>query len=134
MSQLYRVAGGTAMKVAKRPKPLQNPPMAWVSLCDMDELTDGLGRYVEIDGFHLAVFLHEGAVYAMDNHCPHAGGNMAGGHIKEGCAVCPWHGWAFRLADGQLKEYEGVTIPIYRTRLFAREGRCPLVQANLPMP
>jgi hypothetical protein len=28
---------------------------------------------------YLAVFLDQGKVYAMDNYCPHAGGNLAEG-------------------------------------------------------
>ena len=105
--------------------------MAWTSLCELSELEDGLGKYVEVEGFQLAVYLHAGRVYAMDNHCPHAGGSMAGGHIVEGCAVCPWHGWAFRLDNGELREYAAVAIPVYETRLLECEGYPIVVQADL---
>ena len=71
--------------------------MAWISLCEITELTENQGKYVEIDGNQLAVFLSDGKVSVLDNHCPHAGGNLAGGHVEDGCAVCPWHYWAFRL-------------------------------------
>ena len=64
--------------------------MTWVSLCQLDELTEGAGKYVEIDGFQLAVFLDQGQAYVLDNYCPHAGGAMAGGFVENGCAVCPW--------------------------------------------
>ncbi len=59
--------------------------MPWTSLCDLDELKPDEGKYVEIDGFQLAVFLSDGKVSAMDNRCPHAGGNLAGGHVADGC-------------------------------------------------
>ena len=80
--------------------------MPWTSLCELDELEEGRGKYVEIGGFQLAVFLHAGNVYAMDNTCPHAGAPMAAGWVDRdaGCAVCPRHGWAFRLDTGELKE------------------------------
>jgi nitrite reductase (NADH) small subunit/3-phenylpropionate/trans-cinnamate dioxygenase ferredoxin subunit len=108
--------------------------MSWTSLCDLAELEPGKGKYVEIGGFQLAVFLDQGSVFVIDNYCPHAGGNLAGGHVEAGCAVCPWHQWAFRLDNGQLRDSPGVTIATYKTRTFApADGRPPLVQADLPI-
>ena len=107
--------------------------MGWTSLCELNELVPGEGKYVEIGGFQLAVFIENGNVFAMDNTCPHAGGNLAGGYVEEGCAVCPWHYWAFRLDNGQLKDMPGVAVTTYKNRLYAHEGR-KLVQADLPEP
>jgi nitrite reductase (NADH) small subunit len=107
--------------------------MSWTSLCEISELTEGKGRYVEIDGFQLAVFLSAGNVSVMDNHCPHAGGNLAGGYVEEGCAVCPWHFWAFKLENGQLRDSPGVVVKTYPVRVLKREGHADLVQANLPI-
>ena len=99
--------------------------MSWTSLCELSELDEDRGRFVEISGFQLAVYLNAGQVYVMDNYCPHAGGNLAGGHVDEGCAICPWHGWAFR-------DSPGVTVKTYRTRLLVHQGK-QLVQADLPI-
>lgn len=112
--------------------------MPWTSLCDLQELTPDQGKYVEIDGFQLAVFLHDEKVYVLDNLCPHAGGSMAGGWVENGCAVCPWHAWAFKLETGELHDEGafggGVMLRTYTTRLYKREGLPDLVQAELPMP
>jgi nitrite reductase/ring-hydroxylating ferredoxin subunit len=107
--------------------------MAWTSLCELSELEDGQGKYVEIEGFQLAVFLSNGKVFVMDNYCPHAGGNLAGGFVDDGCAVCPWHYWPFHLENGQLRDSPGVKVKTYETRMYEHEGR-HLVQAELPMP
>ena len=108
--------------------------MSWTSLCDLDELDEGRGKYVEIGGFHLAVFLHEGRTFAIDNYCPHAGGSLSAGFVQDGCAVCPWHYWAFHLENGELRGSPGVKITTYPTRLFQRpDGKPPVVQAELPM-
>ncbi len=107
--------------------------MAWTSLCELDELKEGEGKYVEIGGFKLALFLHEGQVYAMDNYCPHAGGNLAAGWVHDGCAVCPWHAWPFRLDNGELRDTPGVKVTTYKTREYRMEGKPVLVQAELPM-
>jgi nitrite reductase/ring-hydroxylating ferredoxin subunit len=106
--------------------------MSWATLCNLADLEEGKGKYVEISGFQLAVFLHESSVFVMDNYCPHAGGNLAGGYVEHGCAVCPWHNWAFRLENGQLRDSPGVMVKTYPTRLIDHAGS-KLVQANLPM-
>lgn len=107
--------------------------MAWTSLCELSELKAGEGKYVEIDGFQLAVFIDDEKVFVIDNACPHAGGNLAGGYVEDGCAVCPWHHWAFRLDSGQLKDAPCFEVSTYPTRLHDYAGR-RLVQADLPMP
>jgi len=107
--------------------------MSWTSLCDLTELEEGKGKYVEIGGFQLAVFLDRGDVFVIDNTCPHAGGNLAAGFVEDGCAVCPWHYWAFQLKNGQLRESPGVAVTTYKTRTIHPEGKPPLVQADLPV-
>lgn len=107
--------------------------MGWTSLCELPELKPGEGKYVEIGGFQLAVFLNDGQVHVMDNTCPHAGGNLAGGYVENGCAICPWHYWAFRLDNGELPDMPGIKVTTYPTRLYEREGAAPMVQANLPV-
>ena len=108
--------------------------MAWTSLCELSELKEGQGKYVEIDGFALAVFLYGENVYVLDNLCPHAGGSLAAGWIDDGCAVCPWHDWAFHLDTGQLRDTPGVAVRTYKVRLYPRPGQPTLIQADLPMP
>ncbi|MDQ3703420.1 MAG: Rieske (2Fe-2S) protein [Chloroflexota bacterium] len=48
----------------------------------------------------VAVFLHEGRVYAMDNRCPHMGFPMSQGSCKDGIVTCNWHYARFDLASG----------------------------------
>jgi nitrite reductase/ring-hydroxylating ferredoxin subunit len=109
--------------------------MAWTTLCDLADLREGEGRYVEIDGSHLAVFLHAGEVFVTDNTCPHAGGSMAGGWVQDGCAVCPWHAWMFDLRTGDLRGGSGgFHLRTYPTRRLPRPDGRVLVQADLPMP
>ena len=83
--------------------------------------------------FNWPSFYGAGQVAVLDSTCPHAGGNLAGGFIEDGCAVCPWHYWAFRLDNGELQGSPGVAVQKYTTRIHLHEGR-ELVQAELPMP
>jgi nitrite reductase (NADH) small subunit/3-phenylpropionate/trans-cinnamate dioxygenase ferredoxin subunit len=107
--------------------------MAWTTLCDLSALTEGKAIYVEAAGYQLAVYLHDGEPRAMVNYCPHAGGSMAGGYVEDGCAVCPWHNWPFRLDNGNLKGSTAVQIAVYPTRIMPQPGGAPpSVQADLP--
>ncbi len=105
--------------------------MAWVTLCELSELTDGLGRPVDVDGYRLAVFRDGDAVAALDNACPHAGVALSGGHVDRGCCVCPAHLWAFDLTTGQLRGAPGVSVARHPTRLLDFHGK-RFVQADLP--
>ena len=105
----------------------------FVTVATTEELPPGTGKTVEVHGVWIALFNVDGSFYAIDNTCPHAGGNLAGGYVEDGCAVCPWHYWAFHLDNGQLKDMPGVAVRTYKTRVLEHEGR-KLVQADLPMP
>ncbi|MGH2350014.1 MAG: Rieske (2Fe-2S) protein, partial [Chloroflexota bacterium] len=48
----------------------------------------------------VAVFLHEGRVYAIDNRCPHMGFPMSKGSCKDGIVTCYWHYARFDLESG----------------------------------
>lgn len=101
--------------------------MPWTPLCNLADLRDAAGYYVEAAGLKLAVFLHEGKPHVLDDECPHAGASLASGSIENGCAICPRHQWAFRLHDGQLRDSPFVKVNAYPARIV--DGR---VEADLP--
>ncbi len=41
-----------------------------------------------------------GEVRAAPDRCPHRDARLSGGHVAEGCLVCPYHGWEFGV-DGR---------------------------------
>ena len=51
-------------------------------------------------GHTLAVFYHEGQVYALDNRCPHMGFPLDRGSIRDGILTCHWHHARFDLSSG----------------------------------
>ncbi len=65
------------------------------------EIPPGTGRTVQVDGIWIAVFNVEGAFYAIDNACPHAGGPLGEGKLCEAVVECPWHGWKFSVVSGE---------------------------------
>ena len=42
----------------------------------------------------LVVWRGPSGLLVAPNACPHLGASLAGGHLRDGCLVCPWHGLA----------------------------------------
>lgn len=59
---------------------------------------------VEVIGRRIALAKLGGKVFAFDNTCPHLGGSLGRGTLKDGCVVCPLHHWAFDLASGKCMD------------------------------
>ena len=51
-------------------------------------------------GHAIAVFYHEGNIYAVDNRCPHMGFPLDRGSVKDGILTCHWHHARFDLSSG----------------------------------
>jgi nitrite reductase/ring-hydroxylating ferredoxin subunit len=54
----------------------------------------------QVDGHAIALFLHQGSVYAIDNRCPHMGFPLDRGTLQDGVLTCHWHHARFDLASG----------------------------------
>ncbi|ETV95253.1 hypothetical protein H310_11158 [Aphanomyces invadans] len=63
-----------------------------------------LGCPVVVNGKKLAIFRHGPRYFAIQQFCPHAGGNLALGDIEDIdnmlCITCPRHKWPFVLLSG----------------------------------
>jgi nitrite reductase (NADH) small subunit len=90
----------------------------WTTLCQVDEIPSSGGHYVRYDNRSLAVFRSPGGqVHVLDDACPHAGASLSGGHIDNGCAICPWHGWAFNLPDGKCPDNPQIGVKSHRVQI-----------------
>jgi nitrite reductase/ring-hydroxylating ferredoxin subunit len=95
--------------------------MPEVRVCAQDELANGATRIVRAGHVEVAVIRENGLYYAYRNWCPHQGGpacegvrtprveeiiDEAGLYLGKRYVesdlhiICPWHGYAFHLADG----------------------------------
>jgi nitrite reductase/ring-hydroxylating ferredoxin subunit len=64
------------------------------------EVPEGGAKLVRIRGEEIAVFKREGKLCAIQNLCPHEGGQLSQGWIENQCVVCPLHGYQFDLKTG----------------------------------
>lgn len=85
-----------------------------------DQIPEGRGLRVELDGIELGLFRVAGRVFALENRCPHAGDPLSEGSLS-GCIVtCAAHGWRFDLRTGFRPGYEdGFPIPCFPVRVEA---------------
>lgn len=88
--------------------------MTPIPVCPSDELPEGECRVVTVGDRDVAVFRSDGAVFAIDDLCPHAGASLSTGYVEKGCVTCPWHGWRFRLSDGAWADNPRVKTGHYR--------------------
>ncbi|MEO8290087.1 MAG: Rieske (2Fe-2S) protein [Gaiellaceae bacterium] len=93
-----------------------------------------------IEGREIGVLRVNGELRGVRNRCPHHGGPLCLGTVRErvggrpgtyalaGATVlrCPWHGWEFDPATGQCVDEPSMRVAVYPAK--AVDGRI-LVQA-----
>lgn len=96
--------------------------MSYVELIAVSQCDIGAGTFVQRDGREYAVFVtHDGkSVRVIDNSCPHASGNLAGGEVEGDVVSCPWHHWKFDLTSGVCVHSDLARVRIYPATI--REG------------
>jgi NAD(P)H-dependent nitrite reductase small subunit len=85
----------------------------FVKIAKSSEVKKHYGSAKQIGETHIALFRDSGKIYALCNRCPHQGAPIHMGFIRDGCVVCPQHGWSFRLEDGAFTHNEHVKIKTY---------------------
>jgi nitrite reductase/ring-hydroxylating ferredoxin subunit len=71
-------------------------------------------KEVFVQGRLVCVANLDGDLCATDNTCPHWGGPLGQGKIKDGMLVCPWHRWTFNLRTGETPKTQKVRLPLHK--------------------
>ena len=71
-----------------------------IKVGSLDQLKERGCMVVTGAGHAIAVFHHEGEIYAVDNRCPHMGFPLDRGSVKDGILTCHWHHARFDLSSG----------------------------------
>ena len=82
-----------------------------------DAVREGAAESVDIGGHTYALLRIDGKVTAIDGLCPHEGGPLAEGTVKNGTVTCPWHGWTFDGRTGCSLDPPGNDVGRYPTRV-----------------
>lgn len=97
--------------------------MPVITVCKLADFPDGDVRVFTVGKKDVAVFHHDGKVFAIDDCCPHAGASLAGGHVEGGVVTCPLHAWRFRLSDGAWADNPKVKTGCYPVTVVDGEVR-----------
>lgn len=87
------------------------------TVCRVSEVKEGDGKTVIVGKKLIALFLHNGQYYAIDDCCPHMGASLSAGWVENGVVTCPWHAWHFRLEDGAWMDNRRIRIGCFPVRV-----------------
>jgi nitrite reductase (NADH) small subunit len=73
----------------------------------------GKTKEFNVEGRMVCVANVNGAISALDNVCPHRGGQLGLGVVLDGKVICPWHGWAYDPQTGAIAHLPREKIPVY---------------------
>lgn len=85
----------------------------WHKVAAVSDIPAGEGKTVEVSAKPIALFNNDGTFQAIDNTCPHRGGSLGDGKLKDNCVVCPLHQWTFNLKTGQNIRNPQVSLTVY---------------------
>jgi len=97
--------------------------VAWYDVCSRTEVPPDGGRPVDVGGRPIAVFDDRGVLRAVDNVCRHLGSPLDGGWVERGCVTCPFHGWRYDLATGEVVTLFGRSRGLRTYRVRVAGGR-----------
>ena len=66
------------------------------------DLVNGTMREVKVEGHDILLARVADKYYAINNRCPHFGGNLSRGHLEGTVITCPLHGSQFDITDGHV--------------------------------
>ncbi len=76
--------------------------MRYVKVTSADQLPPGGKQKVTLEGKTLLLTNVDGAVYAIDNRCPHMGGSLFEGKLEGETITCPRHHTVFNVKTGAV--------------------------------
>ncbi len=71
-----------------------------VHVANAGEIPSGSVKIVTVNNVDVALVNYEGRFYALNNRCPHRGGQLGDGKLVGADLICPLHGWDFDVRTG----------------------------------
>ena len=78
----------------------------------------------------------EGAAHVLADTCVHRGSSLSAGSVRDGCVICPYHGWQYG-GDGKCVKVPSAQLAAAEPRLGLGPkrriiciGRHPLADAR----
>ena len=91
------------------------------SVAKVSEVPNFGKKVVEISGRQILLINVKGAIYAVENECPHQGSPLNAAVVKDGYIACPRHGYRFNLTDGICAEHPEFVLATFPVQLSGDE-------------
>jgi nitrite reductase/ring-hydroxylating ferredoxin subunit len=91
------------------------------NIAKVSEIPNFGKKVVSISGREILLVNVKGAIYAVENECPHQGSPLGAAVVKDGYLSCPRHGYRFNLADGHCAEHPDFTLATFPVQLVGDE-------------
>jgi nitrite reductase/ring-hydroxylating ferredoxin subunit len=75
---------------------------AFVKVAPIHELPPGTGRTFRVGDKEIAIFNVDGAVFAIDDSCAHAGASLGAGKFEGKIVTCRAHGLRYDVTSGEV--------------------------------
>jgi glutamate synthase domain-containing protein 2 len=72
----------------------------FTKILDAAHLQPGNVTTITVKGRDICLANFQGEFFALDNKCPHRGGQLGDGELKGADVICPLHGWDFDVRTG----------------------------------
>lgn len=93
-----------------------------VRIAGVGDIPVGRGKTVEVDSLILAVFnAGSGRYHAVSGSCPHEGGPLGDGLLRDDRVMCPWHGFGFDVATGGCAASPDLLVDVYPVRVVGTD-------------
>lgn len=89
----------------------------FVKVASTQDVSEGEGIIVEVNGTEVALFNVGGEFYALNNICRHAGGPLGDGFLEGEIVTCPWHGWTYNVKTGISLISPSVAVKTYQVKV-----------------
>ena len=82
----------------------------FVEVASLDQIAPGGSLVVQVAGVSVALFNVDGAIYALDDSCAHAGASLASGKIEGKIVTCRAHGLKYDITNGYVGGVPGYGV------------------------
>lgn len=93
----------------------------YVRAAGVNDLNEGTGKTVQVDGQPIALFKIEGKFYAIHNTCLHRGGPLGEGELEGRSVTCPWHGWRYDVTTGVNEANPNVKVQSFSVKIVGAD-------------
>jgi 3-phenylpropionate/trans-cinnamate dioxygenase ferredoxin subunit len=94
----------------------------------------GARSLLRVEGRSIALFNVEGAIYAIDDGCPHAGSSLLSGVLSGRTVQCRAHGLRFDLLTGCMPGAANFGVRTYPVEVCGERIFLTIPEAAVPTP